>query len=74
MQITGDQVAWEMELGLIPRQIIPEPVSFRHHVSLGRAQGAPVSKNETTNPPYRAFTWVLSILSPDVCTKWCHRQ
>lgn len=30
MQITGDQVAWEMELGQIPRQIIPEPVSFRH--------------------------------------------
>lgn len=30
MQIAGDQVAWEMELGLIPRQIISEPVSFRH--------------------------------------------
>lgn len=28
--ITGDQLAWEMELGLILMQIIPKPISFKH--------------------------------------------
>lgn len=41
MQIAGDQVAWEMELGLIPRQIISEPVSFRHSFKQVCIKGEP---------------------------------
>ena len=30
MLITGDQLAWGMELGLIFTQVIPKPMSFKH--------------------------------------------
>lgn len=47
MQIVGDQIAWEMELGLILRQIVPEPVSFRHSFRQVCIEGEPRKLQQT---------------------------